>query len=101
MVLRPDPDFYTTHHPKAADVFLLIEVSDSTLRFDRGQKLRLYANHQIPEYWIVNLIDHCLEVYRQPDNGDYRDKTLLGKTDKLNLLALPEIEVAVESILGR
>jgi Uma2 family endonuclease len=101
MVLRPDPDFYTTHHPKAADVFLLIEVSDSTLGFDRGQKLRLYANHQIPEYWIVNLIDHCLEVYRQPDNGDYRDKTLLGKTDKLNLLVLPEIEVAVESILGR
>ncbi|MEY4211377.1 MAG: hypothetical protein RLZ92_1758 [Pseudomonadota bacterium] len=101
VLLKPEADDYSNRHPNANDVLLIIEVSDSTLRFDRGQKLRLYANHQIPEYWIVNLIDHCLEVYRQPDNGDYLDKTVRGKTDQINLLALPEIKVAVESILGR
>lgn len=99
LLLRPDPDFYTTRHPKAADVLLLVEVSDTTLRFDREQKRRLYAKHAIPEYWIVNLIDHCLEVYRQPQHDDYLSKTLLTKADSLNLVALPEVRVAVADIL--
>ncbi len=99
LLLRPDQDFYTTRHPNATDVLLLVEVSDSTLRFDRNQKLRLYATHQIPEYWIVNLIDNCLEVYRQPQDGDYLDKTVLSKSDSLNLQAIPSIQIAVSTIL--
>lgn len=99
LLLRPDKDFYTSRHPNAADVLLLVEVSDTTLRFDRTQKLRLYASHNIPEYWIVNLIEDCLEVYRQPQDGDYLDKSVLTKADSINLLALPEIQVAVASIL--
>ncbi len=99
LLLRPDPDFYTTRHPNAADVLLLVEVSDTTLRFDRSQKLRLYATHHIPEYWIVNLIDHCLEVYRHPQDGDFLDKAVLSKSDSLNLQALPSIQIAVADIL--
>jgi len=99
VLLRPETSFYTTRHPNAADVLLLIEVSDSTLRFDRTQKLRLYATHNIPEYWIVNLIDNCLEVYRQPLDGDYLDKSVLSKADSLNLVALPDIQIAVAEIL--
>jgi Uma2 family endonuclease len=99
LLLRPDPDFYTTRHPTATDVLLLVEVSDTTLRFDRSQKLRLYATHHIPEYWIVNLIDHCLEVYRHPQDGDYLDKTVLSKSDSLNLQALPNFQIAVADIL--
>ncbi|MCK9606050.1 MAG: Uma2 family endonuclease [Methylomonas sp.] len=99
LLLRPDPNFYTSRHPLAADVLLLVEVSDSTLRFDRSQKLRLYATHAIPEYWIVNLIDNCLEAYRQPRDGDYLEKTVLSKADNINLYSLPEIRVAVSDIL--
>ncbi|MCQ8179864.1 Uma2 family endonuclease [Methylomonas sp. SURF-1] len=99
LLLKPNPDFYTTRHPKAGDVLLLIEVSDSTLRFDREQKRRLYATHQIPEYWIVNLIDNCLEIYRQPDDGDYQEQTTLAKADTVSLVALPEIQVRVADIL--
>jgi len=105
---EPEPDLvlakadnvdYTTRHPNASDVLLLVEVSDSTLRFDHTQKLRLYATHGITEYWIVNLIDNCLEVYRQPQDGDYLDKSVLTKSDSIKLLALPELEVSVASIL--
>ncbi|ANE55898.1 Uma2 family endonuclease [Methylomonas sp. DH-1] len=99
LLLKPDPDFYSTRHPNAADVLLLVEVSDSTLRFDREQKRRLYAAHQIPEYWIVNLIDNCLEIYRQPENGDYREQSTLAKTDYANLVSLPDIQVRVADIL--
>ncbi|WFP51642.1 Uma2 family endonuclease [Methylomonas sp. EFPC3] len=99
LLLKPNADFYTTRHPNAVDVLLLIEVSDSTLRFDREQKRRLYATHQIPEYWIVNLIDNCLEIYRQPDDGDYQKQTTLAKADTVNLVVLPEIQVRVADIL--
>lgn len=99
VLLKPEASFYTTRHPTAADVLLLVEVSDTTLRFDRIQKLRLYASHNITEYWIVNLIDDCLEVYRQPQDGDYLEKTVLSKADSLNLQALPEIQIAVADIL--
>jgi Uma2 family endonuclease len=98
-LLRPEPNFYSTRHPNAADVLLLVEVSDTTLRFDRSQKLRLYATHNIPEYWIVNLIDKCLEVYRQPQDGDYLHKAVLGKTDSLNLVTLPDVRIEVSAIL--
>lgn len=99
VLVKPDASDYTTHHPNASDVLLLIEVSDSTLRFDRTQKLRLYATHAIPEYWIVNLIDNCLEVYRQPQDGDYLDKSKLSKTDHIHPLALPDIQIAIANIL--
>ena len=99
VLAKPDANDYTTRHPNAADVLLLVEVSDSTLRFDRNQKLRLYATHNIPEYWIVNLIDNCLEVYRQPLDGDYQEQTTLSKTDSLNLVSLPNIQVSVADIL--
>lgn len=98
-LVKADSNDYTTRHPNAADVLLLVEVADSTLRFDRSQKLRLYAKHQIPEYWIVNLIDNCLEVFRQPQDGDYLDKTVLSKADRVTLQVLPEIQVAVADIL--
>lgn len=99
VLVKADANDYTTRHPNATDALLVIEVSDSTLRFDKSQKLRLYATHGIPEYWIVNLIDNCLEVYRQPQDGDYLDKSILSKADSLNLLALPDIRVAVGDIL--
>jgi len=105
---EPEPDLalvcfeaseYSTRHPNAADALLVIEVSDSTLRFDKNQKLRLYATHSIPEYWIVNLIDNCLEVYRQPQDGDYQHKSILSKADSLNLLTIPDIRILVGEIL--
>jgi len=65
-VVKPRSDFYAGSRPTAADILLLIEVADSTLEFDRTDKLQLYAESGIPEYWIVNLIDRQIEVYRQP-----------------------------------
>ena len=59
-------------HPSAADVYLLIEVSDSTLVGDRTTKLELYAENGIVEYWIVNLSDDCVEVYIRPAAAELR-----------------------------
>jgi Uma2 family endonuclease len=64
MLLRPRADDYTTSHPGAADVLLLVEVADSSLAFDLGPKLALYARHAVPEVWIVDLPGRSVEVCR-------------------------------------
>lgn len=65
-LLKYRADFYTESNPTATEVLWIIEVSDSTLRYDRTIKKELYAKANIAEYWIVNLVDRCLEVYRTP-----------------------------------
>ncbi len=99
MLLKPEANFYSSRHPNADDVLLLIEVSDSTLAFDQNQKLQLYARHNIPEYWILNLIDNCLEVYRQPHSESYEQKTTLRTGDNLTLSQLNDISISVSAIL--
>jgi Uma2 family endonuclease len=72
---QPEPDFavvrgdartYVTRHPGASDVGLVIEVADSSLLRDQRDKTRIYARGGIPCYWIVNLVDHCIEVFTRP-----------------------------------
>ncbi len=65
-IIRGDSEDYADRHPIADEVALVVEVSDSTLRDDRGLKKTIYAHARIPEYWIVNLIDQQLEVYQRP-----------------------------------
>jgi Uma2 family endonuclease len=74
----PEPDVawlvrkrYTSH-PLPEDVLLVIEVADTTLAEDREEKAPLYAEAGIAEYWVVNLIDKCVEVFRDPVDGAYR-----------------------------
>ena len=98
MLLKPEDSFYSTRHPQASDVLLLIEVSDTTLAFDRSKKMTLYAQHQISEYWILNLTDKTLEVYRQPENSKYTQKQILMGNDKIQLLLLPQITIYLSSL---
>ncbi len=68
---------YLDHHPGPSEVRLLVEISDSTLREDRGRKARLYALEGIADYWIVNLVDRCVEVRRDPTPQGYQSLTVL------------------------
>jgi Uma2 family endonuclease len=89
-LLKMRDDLYASRKPRAADVLLLVEVADFSLDDDREVKGPLYARNRIPEYWIVNLIDDCLEVYRSPRaNGTWRKKLILERGDKVEILALP------------
>jgi len=100
MLLRPDTDDYMSRHPNANDVLLLIEVADSSLYYDQNEKLRLYARHAIAEYWLLNLNDYCLEVYRQPHNNLYQQKTTLRKGDTITLSQLNTITLNISDILS-
>lgn len=100
MLLRPENSDYTTRHPNAEDVLLLIEVADSSLSYDQNEKLHLYAHYQIAEYWLLNLNDNCLEVYRQPHHDLYQQKTTLRKGDNITLSQLNDITIKIGDILS-
>jgi Uma2 family endonuclease len=72
VVVRPRDDYYREAHPGPEDVLLLIEVADTTARYDREVKVPLYARHAIPEVWLLDLPEKRLEVYYGPEAGEYR-----------------------------
>ena len=94
VMLVADPEKVYPDHPHPEDVFLLIEVSDSTLLKDRTLKLALYARHQIREYWIVNLKDKRLEVYTQPEGDEYLNRQSYGLFDMVAPRAFAEVRRA-------
>src|SRR5215471_20971266 len=83
-VLQPRDDFYAQAHPLAADVLLVIEVADTSITYDREEKLPRYALSGIPEAWLIDLNQQVVEQYTQPRNGQYRNKLTLERGDTLN-----------------
>jgi len=79
---------------------LLIEVADSTLRYDRTVKLPLYAQAGVPEVWIVNVEGKTLEVHQHPVDGLYQQQQLLEKLGEITLIALPEVTLELKSLFG-
>jgi Uma2 family endonuclease len=100
MVLRSRPDDYSTAHPDAADVLLLIEVSDSTLAFDQSTKLDLYARYGVSEYWVVDVEGRRIVVYREPAANGYVGEFEFSGPGTISPQAFPDIEVAVREILA-
>jgi Uma2 family endonuclease len=102
---EPEPDIvwvssdnFLAENPTAADVLLLIEVADSSLEYDRGEKAELYAEAGIADYWIVNLIDHTVEAHRNPTNGRYADVRSFGIEDTIQPLAAPNADLDIAAI---
>jgi Uma2 family endonuclease len=98
-VLRPRTDFYATRKPGPEDTLLVIEVADTTLEYDREDKRSIYAEAGISEYWIVNLIDRCLEIYRHPQtDGHYAEVNSLRSGQSVDVLALPGVSISVAEV---
>ena len=98
-VLKPRSDFYRSRGAAASDVLLIIDVSDSTLRFDRDVKVPLYARHGIPEVWIVDLQQDRLHFYRSLVDGEYRDKTSTSEPGLTSMTTLQQISVDLSRLL--
>lgn len=109
---EPEPDLavvsgvprdYTEHPSRPV---LVIEIADSSLNFDRAQKGSLYARAGVPEYWIVNIVDHLLEVYRDvganpnaPHGWAYRSVQALSAGERVTPLAVPSAAILVADLL--
>jgi Uma2 family endonuclease len=101
---EPEPDIavvrivyneYCDHHPTPDEIFLVVEVANTTLRKDRGQKVRDYANANIPESWILDVNERRVYVFRNPGNKGYQEEIILNESAIFSMVAFPEIAVAV------
>ena len=101
MLLKCVRNYYNRQHPGADDVFLLIEVADASLDYDRQEKLPAYGRAGIAEVWIVNLNDSTIEVYREPNFTGYGSRTVLRAGDQAKPLAFPDVDVDVAELLKR
>jgi Uma2 family endonuclease len=104
---EPQPDLtvlrvrdYRESLPMPQDVLLLIEVSDTTLAYDRGVKLPLYARAGIREVWIVDLQSEVIERYTDPSEDSYRRIERARRGGKIEPPALPELSLGVDAVLG-
>jgi Uma2 family endonuclease len=93
------PDDYWDHHPSPAEALLVVEVSDSSLRPDRGRKAVMYARAGVTDYWIVNIADRALEVRRRPENGEYLSVSVYDEDEAIAPLAAPTSPVLVSQLL--
>lgn len=103
-LVKPRTDAYMEKHPHSDDVWLLIEVADTSLEKDREIKLRIYAASGIPEVWVVNLVENIIEVYREPlllpdGTAGYRTRTNFVKGDRISPQAFLDKMIAVSEII--
>lgn len=92
-LLKPRADFYAQSHPTPADVLLVIEVSDTTLRYDRSVKVPLYARHGVPEVWVIDLEGNLIHFFRSPSGEAYAD---VSSTRRPGTTPLPVAGAAVD-----
>ena len=101
IVLKPRADYYASQSRTPADTFFVVEVSDTTLRYDTKVKLPIYARSDVPEVWIENLQEDLLLVCRDPTGRSYRTQLTLHPGEFISPPGFPELSFKVEDLLGR
>ncbi len=103
----PEPDLallqrrsYMMGAPRPDDIYLIIEVAESSLRYDLTRKLRLYAEAGISEYWVVSVEDGWIEVCRAPAGSGYRERRRFGHGESSAPLAFPDVVIAVADVFA-
>ena len=101
---EPEPDLMVTplldwRREQANVALLIIEVAESSLAWDRGRKLRLYATCAVPEYWIVNIPEGCIEVYTHPEGNGYAQVERFEPGQTVQLRAFPDVNIKVADVL--
>ena len=106
-ISEPEPDIvlakwnetdYAERHPKPEEILLVMEISDTTLVYDREDKARAYSRNGIQQYLLLNLQNQTLEDYRQPSADGYGSKQTFHKGESFSLTVFPEIEIKVDDL---
>ena len=106
---EPQPDLaicrervvpYKDREPSAEDVLLLIEVADTSLRYDRSTKLRLYAAAGVPEYWLVDCTAERIEVFRTPGAEGYQDVRRISGEGTVTVEAFPDVTLRIAEVFA-
>lgn len=97
-ILRPAS--YRSRSPTPDDILLVIEVAESSLRYDRTRKLRLYARAGVREYWVVSVAGQWIEVYRSPEGDDYRERRRVGVGERVTPADFADVTIEVGEVFA-
>ena len=104
----PEPDIqwlrprnYFQGHPEPDDVYLVIEVAESSVEPDGVDKAQLYAEAGIDDYWVVNIPDDCVEVFRNPTPDGYQSRTSVRGDDAIHPIVFPDVSVSAARLMGK
>jgi len=100
LLLQPESDFYMHAHPTGVNVFLAVEVSDSTLKYDQEIKAPLYARHDIPEFWLVDIQRATLNIFSRPERGRYAEHLAITELGIVPISGLQGVQVDLTGIFG-
>ncbi len=105
---EPEPDLavvrnreYGNDLPNADDVFLLMEVADSSPAYDRGTKLTLYARSGIPEFWVIDIPGEAIERHTNPSGDKYGMTVRAGRGEEIDSTAIPGLLINTDDVLGK
>jgi Uma2 family endonuclease len=99
IVLKPDRDYHSAKFPTGSDTLLVVEVSDTTFSYDHDIKVPLYAAHDVPEVWIVDLESRCVRFFRSLSNGKYTDVQVVDEPDFATLSEFPGTNIDLSGLL--
>lgn len=99
-VVHPRDDFYADHHPGPNEVYLIIEIADTTLNRDLGTKADLYAAAGIMDYWVFNIATQQLHIFREPQPDGYQRQLILKGQQSIAPVAFPDCSVTVKVCFG-
>lgn len=106
---QPEPDIalvrwndrcYIDAHPTVEDTYAVVEISYTSLQFDRDVKRRLYGAAGVPEYWIIDLAAGAIEVYREPHQLGYASSSVFHRGQRVSVAAFPDVVFTVDELLG-
>ncbi len=98
-VVKPDPLYYEDHHPTPSEIYLIIEVADTSFKIDRQVKAPVYAQSGITDYWILDVNDRKLHVFREPTPDGYQSEVILSEDARVSPLAFPTCTITVREML--
>ncbi|WP_413173085.1 Uma2 family endonuclease [Anabaena azotica] len=98
-VVKIDPLDYADHHPTPAEIYLIIEVADSSLKLDTEIKAKAYSQAGIKDYWVLDVVKRELIVFRNPTTEGYQNQEILTEHQKISPLDFPDLEILVSQML--
>lgn len=98
-VVKIDPLDYADHHPTPSEVYLIIEVADSSLKLDCETKGKAYAKAGISDYWVLDVVNRQLHVFRQPAEDGYESEEILSEEQTISPLEFPDLQIGVFEML--
>ncbi|MBD2692501.1 Uma2 family endonuclease [Anabaena catenula] len=98
-VVKIDPLDYADHHPTPAEIYLIIEIADSSLKLDTEIKAKAYSQAGIKDYWVLDVVKRELIVFRNPTTEGYQNQEIITEQQKISPLDFPDLEIVVAEML--